>query len=193
MSNWASPAPILAQPAETPLAKPTIDPENMELIQNWFATKFANEKPTRNLIKINECGELINEVARIAGAVRSERVAEAIRGPTRSQIGPMAKREKIEPTKEAIPAAAIVDWVRFRSWRMIGMSGGIEKVEMKQAKSDSQARWKARMCGLVKEKGRNTVALLSSSTGRENGGGIGFVVVGKSSIFVCFSFCFLEE
>lgn len=34
ISSWDKPAPMLAQPAETPLARPTTQPENMELIQN---------------------------------------------------------------------------------------------------------------------------------------------------------------
>lgn len=74
------------------------------------------------------------------GAVRRESVAEAIRGPTRSQTGPMANREKIEPTKAAIPAVSMSDSVRFRSARITGIRGGIEKVEKKLAKREIQAR-----------------------------------------------------
>lgn len=54
--------------------------------------------------------------------------------------------------------------------RIIGRSGGIEKVEKKQEKRESQARWKARICGEDIEKGWNLVALLSASTGREKRG-----------------------
>ncbi|KAF5746883.1 hypothetical protein HS088_TW06G01059 [Tripterygium wilfordii] len=77
----------------------------------------------------------------------------------------MARREKIEPTKDAIPARPMSVSVRLRSSRMIGMSGGIEKVERKQEKSESHARWKARICGDTSESGRNTVALKLESTG----------------------------
>lgn len=84
-------------------------------------------------------------MARMIGAVRRERVAEAMRGPNRSHAGPMARREKIEPTKEAIPAWPISASVRLRSARMMGRRGGIEKFEKKHEKSESHARWKASM------------------------------------------------
>lgn len=84
--------------------------------------------------------EEIKEVARITGAVRRERVADAIRGPTRSHAGPIARREKMEPRKEAIPAAPMSASESLRSWRMTGMRGGMEKVEKKQEKSESQAK-----------------------------------------------------
>ena len=84
-------------------------------------------------------------MARMIGAVRRERVAEAMRGPNRSHAGPMARREKIEPAKEAIPAWPISASVRLRSARMMGRRGGIEKVEKKHEKSESHARWKASM------------------------------------------------
>lgn len=89
---------------------------------------------------MKDCGEETNEVARMIGAVIRERVAEVIRGPTRSHAGPMARREKMEPTKEAMPAAPMSVSVRRRSSRMIGMRGGMEKVEKKQEKRESHAR-----------------------------------------------------
>lgn len=79
------------------------------------------------------------------GAVMRERVAEATRGPRRSHTGPMARREKMEPRKEAMPAVPTSVSVRLRSWRMMGMRGGMENVEKKQEKRESHARWKARM------------------------------------------------
>ena len=104
MTNCATPAPTLAHPAATPLASPTTHPENMELIQNWFATKFARQNPTRKRTRINDVGEVTKQVDKMTGAVTRESVAEAMRGPTRSQAGPMARREKMEPMKEAMPA-----------------------------------------------------------------------------------------
>lgn len=89
---------------------------------------------------MKEAGEETNAAERMAGAVRRERIAEEVRGPMRSQRGPMARREKIEPAKEAIPAADTVAAERPRSEEMTGMSGGMEKVEKKQEKSESQAR-----------------------------------------------------
>lgn len=47
MINWVAPEPTLAHPAAIPLARPTMEGENMELIQNWQDTKLAREKPTR--------------------------------------------------------------------------------------------------------------------------------------------------
>lgn len=117
----------------------------MELIQNWLATKFASEKPIRKRRKMKDKGVEMKAAERTTGAVRRERVAEAMRGPTRSQTGPMARREKMEPTKDAIPALPMSAEVRLRSWRMMGRRGGMEKVEKKQEKSESHARWKARM------------------------------------------------
>lgn len=166
MTSWVAPEPMLAQPAETPLARPTTQPENMQLIQNWLATKLAREKPTRKRTAMKEFGEEIREVARMMGEVRRERVAEATRGPRRSQMGPMAMREKIEPRKAAMAARDVWVSVRLRSSRMTARSGGMEKVEKKQENKESHARWKARMCGAAIENGLNSVAFLSSSTGK---------------------------
>lgn len=96
-------------------------------------------------MRMKDCGEEIREVAKMMGAVMRESVAEAIRGPIRSQTGPMARREKMEPTKEATPALPMTVSVSLRSSRMMGMRGGMEKVEKKQEKRESQARWKASM------------------------------------------------
>ena len=54
ITSCARQAPMLAHPAATPLARPTMDPENIGLIQNWFATKFASEKPIRNRSKTKD-------------------------------------------------------------------------------------------------------------------------------------------
>ncbi|GMN42551.1 hypothetical protein TIFTF001_011760 [Ficus carica] len=112
----------------------------------------------------------MTDMARRAGAVRRESVAEATRGPTKSQMGPMARRKKMEPAKEAAPEWLMSASVRLRSSRMTARSGGTEKVEKKQEKREIHARWKARMCGGVMENGRNTVAFWSASTGREKTG-----------------------
>lgn len=159
MTNWVRPDPTLAHPAATPLASPTVHPENMELIQNWLATKLASEKPTKKRSKMNDNGEDMKAAERRIGAVTRERVAEARRGPKTSQAGPMARRETMEPAKAAIPAVPTSEGERWRSSRMMGRRGGMEKVEKKQEKSESQARWKARMCGDERENGRNSVAL----------------------------------
>lgn len=157
--SWVRPDPTLAQPAATPLAWPTTEPENMELIQNWLETKFARENPIKNRTRMNDLGEEMKAVERTTGAVRRERVAVAIRGPTTSQVGPMARREKMEPAKEAMPAALTSVSVRPRSSRITGRRGGIEKVEKKQQKRESHARWKESMWGRDMESGRKTVAL----------------------------------
>lgn len=99
----------------------------------------------RNRTSMKLFAEEIREVERTMGAVRRDRVAEAIRGPNMSHAGPIARREKMEPMKEAIPALPMSVWVRLRSLRMTSRSGGIAKVEKKQEKSESHARWKARM------------------------------------------------
>uniref|UniRef100_A0A2P2IH23 Uncharacterized protein n=1 Tax=Rhizophora mucronata TaxID=61149 RepID=A0A2P2IH23_RHIMU len=52
----------------------------------------------------------------------------------------MAKREKMEPTKEAMLAMPMSVSVSLRSSRIMGRSGGMEKVEKKQEKSESHAR-----------------------------------------------------
>lgn len=127
-------------------------------------------------MRMKEAAEVIKEAERMTGAVRRERMAEARRGPRRSQAGPMARREKTEPTKAATPEALMSASVRWRSARMTGRSGGMEKVEKKQAKSESQAKWKARMCGCATEKGRKTAALPSESTGRVKRGSSGDLV-----------------
>ncbi|KAJ6309451.1 hypothetical protein OIU77_015248 [Salix suchowensis] len=140
MTNCATPAPMLAQPAETPLASPTTLGENMEVIQNWLATKLASENPTPKRMRIKEVGDVTREADMIMGAVVRESAAEAIRGPIRSQAGPMASRENMEPTKEAMPALPISVSVSLRSSRMTGRSEGMEKVEKKQQNRDNHAR-----------------------------------------------------
>ncbi|KAK4833427.1 hypothetical protein QYF36_004747 [Acer negundo] len=67
--------------------------------------------------------------------------------------------EKMEPTKEAMLAGPISDCVSLRSSWMMGMSGGMEKVEKKQAKSESHTRWKTRMWGGESDNGQNSMAL----------------------------------
>lgn len=89
---------------------------------------------------MKDVGEETNAAERIAGAVRIERIAEEVLGPMRSQSGPIARREKIEPAKEAIPAADTVESERLRLEEMTGTRGGIEKVEKKQEKSESHAK-----------------------------------------------------
>lgn len=87
----------------------------------------------------------MRETDKTMGAVRRDREAEATRGPARSQIGPMTKRDKMEPRKEAMLAMSMSVSVRLRSSRMMEISGGMAKVEKKQENRESHARWKARM------------------------------------------------
>ncbi|KAM1715720.1 hypothetical protein ACFX1X_023745 [Malus domestica] len=72
MTSWVTPEPMLAQPAEKPLARPTTHPENMQLIQNWLATKLAREKPAMKRMAMKELGEETRDVERMTGAVRRE-------------------------------------------------------------------------------------------------------------------------
>lgn len=169
MMNWVNPEPTLAQPAETPLARPTTEGENMELIQNWFATKFASENPIRNRTRTKDHGVVVKAVARTKGMVRMDREAEATRGPTASQMGPITKRERMAPMKEAIPERPMSSGERPRSRLMMGRRGGIEKVEKKLEKRESQARWKASMWGDEAVNGRKAMALPSESTGIRGG------------------------
>lgn len=108
---------------------------------------------------MNDLADEMRETERTAGTVRRETAAEAARGPKRSQAGPMARREKTDPEKEATPAAPTSAAERRRSRRMAGRREEMEKVEKKQEKREIQARWKARMCGGEIENGRNWVAL----------------------------------
>lgn len=85
-------------------------------------------------------GEETSDMEHTAGAVRRESVAEARRGPKRSHTGPMARREKMEPRKEAMPAVATSEAEKLRSSLMTGRSGGMEKVEKKQEKRESHAK-----------------------------------------------------
>lgn len=78
---------------------------------------------------MKEDAEVTWEVARMAGAVRRESVAQAMRGPTRSQAGPMRKRERMAPANAAAAAAPVSLGVRWRSALMAGRRGGMEKVE----------------------------------------------------------------
>lgn len=91
-------------------------------------------------MRMKEVGDETKAVAKTTGAVMRESEAEAIRGPTRSHTGPMARREKIEPTKAAMPAVPTSVAERLRSLRITGIREGMEKVERKQAKRESHAR-----------------------------------------------------
>lgn len=154
----------MAHPAATPLAMPMTLEENIELIQNWLATKFAIDSPTRKRKTTNPIGEEIIEVAKTIGAMRRETEAEATRGPKISQAAPIAKREKMAPETDAIPALLISVSVRLRLSRMTGRRGGVAKVEKKHEKREIHARWKARICGADAENNLNSVALRSEST-----------------------------
>jgi uncharacterized protein YdeI (BOF family) len=51
---------------------------------------------------------------------------------------------------------------------MMGTNGAAAKVETKHVKKEIHERRKVRMCGLMKEKRRNDLALFSESTGSVN-------------------------
>ena len=75
--SWVKPPPRLPQPAVIPLAVPTIDAENMVLIQNWQDTKVARENPMKKRDKIKPT--VVDTVAmqKIAGAVSMTNDAQA--------------------------------------------------------------------------------------------------------------------
>lgn len=77
----------------------------------------------------------------------------------------MATRAKTAPATEAIPAFPTSVVVNEILSLMTVTRGGVAKEETKQQKKENQERWKARMCGLAKEKSQNSVALWSESTG----------------------------
>ncbi|KAK8713910.1 hypothetical protein V6N13_149112 [Hibiscus sabdariffa] len=89
---------------------------------------------------MKEVGDEIKTVAKTIGAVRMERVAEAIRGPKRSHADPMARREKTELTKATASLALTSTTERLRLWWMSGRRGVVEKVEKKQENNNSHAR-----------------------------------------------------
>ena len=67
---------------------------------------------------------------------------------------------------------------------MIGMSGAAANVETTKQKKDIHPRWKARMCGLPKEKILMDLALCSESTGREKWAGADVESVEPTSIAI---------
>lgn len=129
---------------------------------------MASENPVKNRARMKAVLEVTMAVEKTAGAVRRVRAEEARRGPKRSQAVPMARRARTAPETAAIPAFPMSVAERLRSSRMMGISGGAAKVETKQAKKESQERWKARMWGEEKQRSLNCVALCSESTGSEN-------------------------
>lgn len=168
MATCATPLPILAQPAETALARPTTEGENMDDIQYWLATKLPRDKPDMNRRRINPLWDA--EAPSKANttditAVTSDRTTEARRGPRRSQRGPMTRRATKVADRETTPAVTAVDGLTPST----GRSGGTEKAVKKHVKRDSQAKWKALMCGNVKERGRSSIARFSESTGMLTG------------------------
>lgn len=88
----------------------------------------------------NEVAELAIAVQKTAGAVSRMSVAEARRGPKRSQAVPMAIRAKTAPETAAIPALVMSVEVRLRLSRIMGRSGGAAKVETKHEKKEIQER-----------------------------------------------------
>jgi hypothetical protein len=87
-------------------------------------------------------------------------------------MGPMTRREMRVPDKKTRPAVTAVDGLAPST----GMSGRTEKAEKKHAKRDSQAKWKARMCGEAMERSRNSIARSSKFTG----------MIGSRSVIVFF-------
>ncbi|KAF5179530.1 hypothetical protein FRX31_030884 [Thalictrum thalictroides] len=73
----------------------------MEVIQNWLATKLANEKQIKNLTRMNSLVDGTSEVAKTIGTVTM------LLKHDEDQRGPKASLEKMEPTNEAIPALPI--------------------------------------------------------------------------------------
>lgn len=96
------------------------------------------EKPVRKRTRRKDIGDEADAVKYTAGEVRRINEVEARRGPKRSQAVPMASRANIAPVTDAIPALPMSVAVRLRLSRMIGMRGGVAKVETKQAKKDIQ-------------------------------------------------------
>lgn len=110
----------------------------------------------------------MNATEKTTGAVNRLRKAQPYRGPIRSQITPIIRREKMLPETEATPALPMSERVRFRLSRIMGTKGAAAKVEMKQVKNEIQPKWKDLMWGCAKEKILRVFALCSESTGREN-------------------------
>ena len=75
-----------------------------------------------------------------------------MRGPHLSHIGPMAIRTRMVTPTAAMLMLAIWSAVRWNSPRMTGISGATANQAKKQTKNASQARWKARICGVEKLK-----------------------------------------
>lgn len=63
-------------------------------------------------MRIKACGDEMKAVESTIGAVMRERVAEAIRGPTRSHVGPIRSRERMDPAKDATAAFPTSDLER---------------------------------------------------------------------------------
>lgn len=72
------------------------------------------------------------------------------------------------PETEATPAFPLSYLVRLRLSRIMGTRGAAAKVETKQVKKEIHDKWKVLMWGFASEKGLNTLALCSESTGRAN-------------------------
>lgn len=109
-----------------------------------------------------------NAMEKTTGAVSRLRTAQPYRGPMRSQIAPIIRREKMLPETEATPALPMSERVRLRLSRMMGTRGAAAKVETKQVKKENQAKWKDLMWGCAKDRIFRVFALCSESTGREN-------------------------
>lgn len=84
---------------------------------------MTKEKSMWKQIRMKELAEEIKATERTARAVRREMLTEIIRGPKTSQVGPMMRREKMEPAHKAIAAASTLAEDRWRSQRMTGRSG----------------------------------------------------------------------
>ncbi|CAN1182836.1 hypothetical protein LINPERHAP2_LOCUS36194 [Linum perenne] len=85
----------------------------------------------------------MREAANITGTVRKERESVAVAGPRSWQSGPMARRERIEPAKEAATTDETSEGERWRSERIRGSKGGMENVETRLEKRENHARWNA--------------------------------------------------
>lgn len=108
MIRFATPPPRFPHPPDCPFARPTTFGENMQLIQYWVETNVASENPVKKRMMKNPVGVPAMDERNTAGTVRRQTVADARRGPVKSQAAPKARRAKIAPETDPTPALPVM-------------------------------------------------------------------------------------
>merc|ERR1719223_1520325 len=163
MTIWVTPPPRLPHPPTRALAVPTTSLTNMREAQHWHMTKVDPPKPMKKRSTAREVALFTNPVMAQGMEAKARMMPIGMRAPYLSQRGPLTKRRKMVPATEQMLDVQICCLLIPRVSLTSGRSGAMANQMKKAMKKQNQLQWKARMCGLLKERSLISVALSSWS------------------------------